>query len=74
MLPPLTNEAIQLIKSSAIVSVIAVAELTTIAATSFPTPYMSFEIWFTVAAVYLVVTLILSMFVSGLEKRFAVTN
>ena len=74
MLPPLTNEAVQLIKSSAIVSVIAVAELTTIGRNIISDTYMSFEIWFTVAAVYLVVTVILSAFVSGLEKRFAVNN
>ena len=74
MLPPLTNEAVQLIKSSAIVSVIAVAELTTIGRNIISDTYMSFEIWFTVAVVYLVVTLILSTFVSGLEKRFAVRN
>ena len=74
MLPPLTNEAVQLIKSSAIVSVIAVAELTTIGRNIISDTYMSFEIWFTVAVVYLVVTLILSMFVSGLEKRFAVRS
>ena len=74
MLPPLTNEAVQLIKSSAIVSVIAVAELTTIGRNIISDTYMSFEIWFTVAVVYLVVTLILSTFVSGLEKRFAVRS
>jgi polar amino acid transport system permease protein len=54
--------------------VIAVAELTTIGRNIISDTYMSFEIWFTVAAVYLVVTLILSSFVSGLEKRFAVRN
>ena len=74
MLPPLTNEAVQLIKSSAIVSVIAVAELTTIGRNIISDTYMSFEIWFTVAMVYLVVTLILSTCVSGLEKRFAVRS
>ena len=74
MLPPLTNEAVQLIKSSAIVSVIAVAELTTIGRNIISDTYMSFEIWFTVAAVYLVVTLILSSLVSRLEKRFAVRS
>ena len=74
MLPPLTNEAVQLIKSSAIVSVIAIAELTTIGRNIISDTYMSFEIWFTVAMVYLVVTLILSTFVSGLEKRFAVSS
>ena len=33
---------------------------------------MSFEIWFTIAAVYMVVTIILSGFVTYLENRLAV--
>lgn len=74
MLPPLTGEAIQLIKSSAIVSVIAVAELTTYGRNIISETYMSFEIWLTVAAAYLIVTLILSVFVTHLERRYSVTN
>ncbi|MCY3878302.1 MAG: amino acid ABC transporter permease [Rhodobacteraceae bacterium] len=74
MLPPLTGEAVHLIKSSAIVSVVAVAELTTIGRNIISDTYMSFEIWFTVAAVYMVVTLILSVFVTYLEKRYAVAH
>jgi polar amino acid transport system permease protein len=35
---------------------------------------MSFEIWFTIAAVYMVVTLILSVGVSMVEKRYAVSQ
>lgn len=72
MLPPLTGEAVNMIKSSAIVSVIAVAELTTAGRNIISDTYMSFEIWFTVALVYLVVTLCLSVFVSHLEYRHAV--
>ena len=72
MLPPLTGEAVHLVKSSAIVSVIAVAELTTIGRNLISDTYMSFEIWFTVAAVYMVVTLILSVGVTRLERRYAV--
>ncbi|WP_127557143.1 amino acid ABC transporter permease [Nioella ostreopsis] len=72
MLPPMTGEAVHLIKSSAIVSVIAVAELTTIGRNIISDTFMSFEIWFTVAAVYMVVTLILSVGVSYLERRYAV--
>ncbi len=72
MLPPMTGEMVHLIKSSAIVSVIAVAELTTIGRNIIADTYMSFEIWFTVAIVYMVVTLILSVGVSFLEKRYAV--
>ncbi|MFK7751278.1 MAG: amino acid ABC transporter permease, partial [Sedimentitalea sp.] len=72
MLPPMTGEVVHLIKSSAIVSVIAVAELTTIGRNLISDTYMSFEIWFTIAAVYMVVTLILSIGVSQVEKRYAV--
>ncbi len=69
MLPPLTNELISLVKSSAIVSVIAVAELTTIGRNLISESYMSFEIWFTVALLYLAVTVILSFAASALERR-----
>ncbi|MFK8080741.1 MAG: amino acid ABC transporter permease [Granulosicoccus sp.] len=74
MLPPLTGEAVNMIKSSAIVSVIAVAELTTIGRNIISDTYMSFEIWFTIAAVYLVVTLILSVGVSLVERRYAANS
>lgn len=74
MLPPMTGEVVHLIKSSAIVSVIAVAELTTIGRNLISDTYMSFEIWFTIAAVYMVVTLILSIGVSRVEKRYAVQS
>ena len=73
MLPPLTGEAVHLIKSSAIVSVIAVAELTTVGRNIISDTYMSFEIWFTVAAVYLAVTLVLSFGISALERRITPT-
>jgi polar amino acid transport system permease protein len=74
MLPPMTGEVVHLIKSSAIVSVIAVAELTTIGRNIISDTYMSFEIWFTVAAVYMAVTLILSVGVTYLERRYAVDH
>ncbi len=72
MLPPMTGEVVHLIKSSAIVSVIAVAELTTFGRNIISDTYMSFEIWFTVAIVYMVVTLILSIGVTYLERRYDV--
>lgn len=71
MLPPLTSEAVNLIKNSAIVSVIAVAELTTAGRNVISDTYMSFEIWFTVAALYLVVTLALSLLAARLERRLS---
>lgn len=72
MLPPMTGEIVHLVKSSAIVSVIAVAELTTIGRNLISDTFMSFEIWFTIAAVYMFVTLLLSVGVTRIEKRYAV--
>ncbi|WP_050526145.1 amino acid ABC transporter permease [Pseudorhodobacter aquimaris] len=74
MLPPMTSEVVNVIKSSAIVSVIAVVELTTVGRNIISDTYMSFEIWFTIAAVYMVVTLIISTFASYLERRYAVQD
>ncbi|GGA25182.1 amino acid ABC transporter permease [Neptunicoccus cionae] len=74
MLPPMTGELVHLVKSSAIVSVIAVAELTTIGRNLISDTYMSFEIWFTIAVVYLILTLALSIGVTRIEKKFAVQN
>ncbi|MGQ7845360.1 amino acid ABC transporter permease [Granulosicoccus sp. 3-233] len=71
MLPPMTGEMVNMVKSSAIVSVIAVAELTTMGRNIISDTYMSFEVWFTIAAVYLVVTLTLSFGVSLVERHYA---
>jgi len=69
ILPPMTGLIINLVKHSAIVSVIAVAEMTTEGLNIISETFMAFEIWFTVAAIYLVVTVTLSLFVSWLEYR-----
>ena len=68
MLPPLTGVIINLIKHSAIVSVIAVFDLTTQALDLIAETFMSFEIWLTVAGIYLVMTITLSVLVSLLEQ------
>ena len=72
MLPPLTGLVISLIKNSAIVSVIAVFDLTTEGRNIIADTFLSFEIWMTVAAMYLVLTVTLSVFVSYLEHRVRV--
>jgi polar amino acid transport system permease protein len=69
ILPPMTGQAISLIKASAMVSVIAVFDLTTEGRNIIADTFMTFEIWLTVAAIYLVVTLALSLAVAGLERR-----
>ena len=69
VMPPLTSLAVSLIKHSAIVSVIAVAELTTAGHNLVSETFMSFEVWFTVAAIYLVATTSLSTLAGRLEAK-----
>ena len=68
-LPPLTNQAISLIKDSALVSTIAIYDLTMQAQTIIAETYLTFEIWFTIALMYLLVTITLSGVVAILERR-----
>ena len=69
MLPPLTGIVISLIRNSAIVSVIAVFDLTTEARNIIAETFLSFDIWITVAAIYLAFTVALSAAASRLEQR-----
>jgi polar amino acid transport system permease protein len=69
VLPPLTSQAISLVKDSALVSTIAIYDLTMQAQALVAESYLTFEIWFTVAAIYLAITIILSLLVGILEKR-----
>jgi polar amino acid transport system permease protein len=70
MLPPLAGVLVNLVKHSAIVSVIAVFDLTTQARTQVSDTFMAFEIWLTAAAMYLAVTMTLSLAVRWLERRY----
>lgn len=74
MLPPLAGVLVSLIKHSAIVSVIAIFDLTNEARNVISDTFMSFEIWFAVAAVYLAVTVSLSAAIGLLERRLAVAR
>ncbi|MEF1281448.1 amino acid ABC transporter permease [Vibrio fortis] len=68
-LPPLTNEVISLIKNSSIVSVMAIFDLTTEARNIVSETAMPFEIWFSVALIYLALTLSLSVIAAWLEHK-----
>lgn len=68
-LPPLTNEMISLIKNSSIVSVMAIFDLTTEARNIVSETAMPFEIWFSVALIYLALTLSLSAIAAWLEHK-----
>lgn len=71
MLPPLTGSIINLIKNSAMVSVIAIFDLTTEGRNIIADTFMSFEIWLTVAAIYLAITVALSLSIGLLERRYS---
>jgi polar amino acid transport system permease protein len=72
ILPPLTSQAISLIKDSSLVSVLAIYEMTMQANAIVAETFLVFEIYFTIAAIYLAVTVLLSQIVSLMEKRFKV--
>jgi len=70
-LPPLASQAISLVKDSALVSTIAIYDLTMQAQAIVAETFLTFEIWFTVALMYLCVTVTLSIFVNRLKYRFS---
>ena len=72
VIPPLGNEFIAMLKDSSLVSVIGFEELTRRGQLIIAKTYGSFEIWMSVAVIYLVMTLTISRFVAYLERRFRV--
>ncbi|PWB32106.1 ABC transporter permease [Pseudomonas sp. SDI] len=71
VLPPLAGQFISLVKDTSLVSVIAITELTKSGREAITTSFSTFEIWFCVAGLYLVINLPLSHFASRLERRLA---
>lgn len=69
VLPPLTSQAVSLIKDSALVSTVAILDLTQQGRMIDAETFLTFEIWFTIAAIYLAITLTLSGVVNILERR-----
>lgn len=70
-LPPLTSQGVSLIKDSALVSTIAIMDLAMQAQVVVAETFLSFEIWFTVAGIYLVLTGALSAVARRLEIKTA---
>jgi len=70
IIPPLGNEFIAMLKDSSLVSVIGFEELTRRGQLIIARTYGSFEIWITVAFIYLVMTFTISRFVDYLERRY----
>lgn len=70
-LPPMAGQFINLIKDSSLVSVISITDLTKAGREVVSGTFAPFEVWFTVALLYLVLTGTLSWLVKLLEKRMA---
>jgi polar amino acid transport system permease protein len=70
ILPPMAGVLVNLVKHSAIVSVIAVFDLATEARTAIADSFLAFEIWLITAAMYLLITILLSLVASTLERHY----
>ncbi len=72
IIPPLTSQVITLFKDTALVSMVALSDLTLETQIVASDTFLTFEAWFTAAAMYLVITATLSTIVSIMEKRWKV--
>ena len=70
ILPPLTGQFISTVKDSSIVAVISIPEITFQGMELMGATWKTFEIWFTIIALYLMLTLPLSLFSRRLEAKF----
>jgi polar amino acid transport system permease protein len=70
-LPPLAGQFINLIKDSSLVSIIAITDLSKAGREIVSSTFSPFEVWFTVALMYLALTGTLSLLVRRLERRLA---
>ena len=73
-LPPLAGQFISLVKDSSLVSVIAITDLTKSGREVITSTFATFEIWFVVAALYLVITSVMSQCVQYIERRLAISD
>jgi polar amino acid transport system permease protein len=71
VLPPLGNDFIAMLKDSSLISVLAVRELTHLGKLNRSRTFRTFETWNTVAFLYLILTLSLSVVVKYMERRMA---
>jgi polar amino acid transport system permease protein len=71
VLPPFGNDFIAMLKDSSLISVLAVRELTQLGKLNRARTFRTYETWNTVAFLYLIMTLSLSLLVKFMERRMA---
>lgn len=69
VLPPFGNDFISMLKDSSLISVLAVRELTQLGKLNRARTFQTFETWNTVAFLYLILTVSLSLIVKLIERR-----
>lgn len=72
LLPPMTGEVISLIKNTSLVSLVSLADLSMQARVIAADTFLTFEIWFTTALIYLVIMVPLALLARWLERRYTV--
>ena len=73
-LPMLAGQSVSLVKDSALVSTISIYDLTMQGQRIVSETFLTFEIWFTVALCYLIITVSLSFFIRRFENRLKFIN
>jgi polar amino acid transport system permease protein len=71
VLPALTNEAIMMLKSSSLISVVGVIELTRMAQDLAASTYRPLELYASAGFIYLVINLVVAALGRGLEARMS---
>ncbi|WP_299726147.1 amino acid ABC transporter permease [uncultured Endozoicomonas sp.] len=74
VLPPLAGQFINLIKDSSLVSVISLTDLTKAGREVVSVTFSPFEVWFSIALLYLLLTGTLSWLVRRMEVKYAVRD
>jgi polar amino acid transport system permease protein len=74
ILPPLAGQFISLIKDSSLLGIIAIRELTKATREAVTSSLQPFELWFSCAILYLVLTFSLSLIVQYMERRMLVND
>ncbi len=74
ILPPMAGQFISLIKDSSLVSIIAITDLTKAGREIVSSTFATFEVWLVVAAMYFLITSVLSQVVYYMERRYSISD
>jgi len=70
IIPPITNEAVNMLKNTSLLSTITVLEVTLFAQFIIARTYRPFDFYIVAAVFYLIMTTILSYIATRVEKRY----